>query len=78
MRWGFGWELGRLKFGMHWVRNPFPNERRRHAVPEMSSDDRIGYNSFYKKENGQQFYFDFLPPNTFRFPISRASSFSSP
>jgi 3-hydroxyacyl-CoA dehydrogenase len=62
MRWGFGWELGPFEvwdaIGVEKSVSRMKEEGM--AVPaNVSAMIESGATSFYKKENGQQFYFDF-------------------
>ena len=62
MRWGFGWELGPFEvwdaIGMEKSVTRMKAEGQ--AVPaNVEKMLASGATSFYKKENGQQFYFDF-------------------
>ena len=62
MRWGFGWELGPFEvwdaIGVEKSVARMKEEGR--AVPaNVQEDARFRRKTFYKKENGQQFYFDF-------------------
>jgi 3-hydroxyacyl-CoA dehydrogenase len=62
LRWGFGWELGPFEvwdaIGVEKSVSRMKEEGM--AVPaNVSAMIASGATSFYKKENGQQFYFDF-------------------
>ena len=62
MRWGFGWELGPFEvwdaIGVEKSVSRMKEEGM--AVPaNVSAMIESGATSFYKRENGQQFYFDF-------------------
>jgi 3-hydroxyacyl-CoA dehydrogenase len=63
MRWGFGWELGPFEV---WDAIGVEKSVSRMKEEGMSVPANVeqmiasGTTSFYKKENGQQFYFDFV------------------
>jgi len=64
MRWGFGWELGPFEVwdAVGVEKSVARMKEEGTQVPEnVQQMLASGATSFYKKENGQQFYFDFAP-----------------
>ena len=63
MRWGFGWELGPFEvWDAIGVEKSVARMREEGAAVPVNVEQMLasGAKSFYKKEDGQQFYFDFV------------------
>ena len=62
MRWGFGWELGPFEVWDAIGVGKSVGRMKEEGMPVPANVEQMiasGATSFYKKENGQQFYFDF-------------------
>jgi 3-hydroxyacyl-CoA dehydrogenase len=62
MRWGFGWELGPFEVWDAIGVEKSVGRMKEEGIHVPANVDQMiarGATSFYKKENGQQFYFDF-------------------
>ncbi|HSE21350.1 MAG TPA: 3-hydroxyacyl-CoA dehydrogenase NAD-binding domain-containing protein [Pyrinomonadaceae bacterium] len=66
MRWGFGWELGPFEVWDAIGVEKSVSRLKEEGVPIPANVDQMlasGARTFYKNENGQQFYFDFAVGN---------------
>ena len=62
MRWGFGWELGPFEVWDAIGVEKSVSRMKKEGMPVPANVEQMlasGATSFYKKDNGQQFYFDF-------------------
>jgi 3-hydroxyacyl-CoA dehydrogenase len=66
MRWGFGWELGPFEVWDAIGVEKSVSRLKEEGVPVPANVEQMlasGAKTFYKNENGQQFYFDFASGN---------------